>query len=125
MRTSIVRWTLFAVAAFAPAACMTEENGAPEELIVEMDHARFSPDVLDIRAGDTVVWENTDIEPHTVTSGVSSTSSNAGQLFDELLQPGESYQYTFSQSGEVPYFCRIHEAEGMRGRIVVGSSSPF
>lgn len=123
MRT--VRWMLFAVVALAAAACMGTEGDTVVEATVEMDHERFTPNVLEIRAGDTVVWENTDVEPHTVTSGQSSTDSIAGQLFDATLFPGESYRYTFNQTGEVPYFCRFHEAQGMRGRIVVGSSSPY
>jgi plastocyanin len=46
--------------------------------------------------------------PHDVTSGVPG-AADAGPLFaSPLLQPGETFSFTFEQTGTYDYFCVIH-----------------
>jgi plastocyanin len=73
-----------------------------------MEGNQFSPDRIEIRAGETVKWVNSADEHHTAT----------GRDFDSgEVMPGESYSHTFTQTETVTYRCRFHA--GMTGTIVV------
>jgi plastocyanin len=75
---------------------------------------------ISVPVGTTVRWVNSSRAPHTVTSGKSSDDADApGALFDATIRPGESFEFTFTQVGEQPYFCRFHEDAGMVGTVVV------
>ncbi|HVM46081.1 MAG TPA: plastocyanin/azurin family copper-binding protein [Candidatus Thermoplasmatota archaeon] len=63
----------------------------------------FSPDALQVAAGEEVVWTNEDSMPHTVTS-----TWDAGKTFDAVLRGGESFSWTFSEVGEFIVHCRPH-----------------
>lgn len=70
----------------------------------------YTPQVLAIRAGDTVVWTNKSTANHTVHSeAVLWDSGN--------LAPGQSYRRTFAAVGTYNYYCAIHP--GMKAQIVV------
>ena len=86
--------------------------------IQAMDN-RFDPATLSIRLGTTVRWINVGVNRHTVTSGQGSSSPGVGSGFDTQLGPGEAFSHTFSMAGDHPYFCRLHEATGMKGTITV------
>lgn len=90
-------------------ACSDDENGDPAANEVGMSPTSFIPAQLTIRAGETVVWNNTDSMLHTVTS-------NDG-LFNENVQPGASFSYTFATAGTYGYVCTLHP--GMNGTIIV------
>jgi nitrite reductase (NO-forming) len=80
----------------------------------------FSPNLLRIKAGNTVTWINNDNNLHTVTSGTPNTA-NAGEAFDSgltaLIMPAKTYSHKFTNAGEFSYFCRVHPT--MIGKIVV------
>jgi hypothetical protein len=59
--------------------------------------------------GTIVVWYNNDSVTHTVTARDNSFDSGN-------LSPGDTYQYTFEQSGELEYYCTIHPS--MVGTII-------
>ena len=66
----------------------------------------FSPNPIQVSVGTTVTWTNNDAQPHTVNSGVSPTPSG---LFDSpIMAPQATFEYTFTEAGEVPYFCILH-----------------
>jgi len=76
----------------------------------------FSPAVLTIPAGTTVTWTNTGgggIQ-HTVTSSTAGYGFNSG-----LLNPGQTFSYTFVRPGTYDYFCIPHVAFGMTGQVIV------
>jgi plastocyanin len=58
-----------------------------------------------------VTWTNNDSVAHTVTS-----DSN-GLLNSPTLSPGDSYSFTFPNSGSTNYHCNIHTM--MRGTVIV------
>jgi plastocyanin len=91
----------------------------PGDVVVEANGSRFSPADVTIAVGHTVHWENVSGINHTVTSGDSSSAADVGQLFDHSLGDAASFDFTFSQAGTYPYFCRIHEAMGMHGSVTV------
>ena len=71
----------------------------------------FHPETLEVRRGDTIVWINRDIVPHT------ATSTRSGEWETGPLLPEESGRYLARHAGEEPYFCRLHPV--MLGRLIV------
>jgi plastocyanin len=66
----------------------------------------FSPNPIQVSVGTTVTWTNDDAQPHTVNSGENATPSG---LFDSpIMPPAGTFEHTFTEAGEVPYFCILH-----------------
>lgn len=83
----------------------------------------WSPNPVNVKVGDTVIWTNDDNQAHTVTSGKGSSDPDLGKVFDSspnfnpLLAPKQTFQHKFTTAGEVPYFCQLHPT--MIGKVVV------
>jgi plastocyanin len=91
-----------------------EHNG--DEAVVEVAGFAYEPADLTITAGTTVVFQNNDTAPHTITAG--SNDDPQPDLFDSgLLQQGESFPFVFDEPGTYTYFCDRHPP--MRGLITV------
>ncbi len=67
----------------------------------------YLPLHLEIKSPSTVVWENDDINSHTIQSQ-DIEGKPTGLFSSSLLQTGDSYEFKFTESGEFPYFCTIH-----------------
>lgn len=76
-------------------------HNGPHEVKVEIKNFVFAPSHVDIRAGDSVIWVNTDIAPHTATHV-------DGAWDTETLEKDETGMITFNESGEYLYFCAYH-----------------
>ena len=66
----------------------------------------YSPDRAMVSQGDTVVWTNADVAPHTVTS-----AEDFGETFDSsLISEGETFSLdtTNLEIGEYEYLCIVH-----------------
>ena len=74
----------------------------------------FSPNPVQVRVGTTVAWTNNDVEPHTVNAGENAMPSG---LFDSYISPARTFEHTFTEAGEYPYFCILHP--NMVGTVVV------
>jgi plastocyanin len=94
----------------------TATSGGDLGLVVTATRFRFFPSDLQATEGQTVTWNNTDTIDHTVTSGANGVPDGK---FDQLLHPGDSFQFTFTQAGAYPYFCRFHISMGMVGTVTV------
>ncbi|MEO8755164.1 MAG: plastocyanin/azurin family copper-binding protein [Casimicrobiaceae bacterium] len=70
----------------------------------------FTPALLTIAAGDTVIWTNDDGAPHGLTyrDGVKGT---------DVLLPGASFARTYDKPGTFDYLCAVHPY--MSGKVVV------
>ena len=82
----------------------------------------FNPSPLSVKAGDTVIWRNDDVEIHTVTSSGNSSSTFAmtnknRELDSGPLNPRQTFEHTFQKPGKYNYFCMIHPS--MTGEVVV------
>jgi len=95
------------------------EASAPAPVMVRATEHRFEPMTIAIPVGGTVRWTNVGVSVHTVTSGQGSTAAGAGTEFDAQLNPGATFERTFTTTGSHPYFCRPHESLGMRGTVTV------
>jgi plastocyanin len=80
----------------------------PKTHTVIMQSMEFRPKVLTVKSGDTIVWVNKDLVPHTATN----------DHFDSMtIAAGKSWKYTAQTKGEFPYGCTFHPT--MRGTLVV------
>ena len=70
----------------------------------------FNPGELNVTAGTTVTWTNTDTVTHTSSSDAQGWDSGA-------IAPGGQFSFAFPAAGTFPYHCAIHP--GMVGRVVV------
>src|ERR671922_1787806 len=71
----------------------------------------YSPNPIQVSVGTTVTWTNNDAQPHTVTSGSNGQPDNkfnSSPNFTPLLNPGQTFSFTFTQAGEYPYYCMLH-----------------
>lgn len=71
----------------------------------------FSPQVIAITTGDSIVWTNKDPMSHT------TVSDNAIIWDSGNIAPGGSYKRVFSSPGTYTYHCGIHP--NMKGTVVV------
>ncbi len=84
------------------------------------DDKAFAPNPITLRTGETITWNNTDIETHTVTADFTNNDSQNSSEFDSgLLDSGQSFVHTFEKTGHYNYSCMIHPT--MKGTIIVES----
>jgi len=76
-------------------------NAAPQVHKVLIEGMRFQPEGLTVAAGDTVVWINHDMVPHTATSA-------AGRFDSNEIAPGKTWSHVVRSTGEFSYFCTFH-----------------
>jgi plastocyanin len=75
----------------------------------------FTASTITITEGDTVVWTDNGVRPHTVTADDASFDSGN-------LSTGQTFSRTFTTAGTIRYYCKLHGAAGgigMSGTIVV------
>jgi plastocyanin len=71
----------------------------------------YDPNPVEAKVGDTVTWTNDDSQPHTVTSGSNSQPDgkfDSSPNLNPLLAPGQTFEHTFEEPGEYPYYCAVH-----------------
>lgn len=89
----------------SPQASPAATSGSAEVSIIDF---AFDPPQLTVPAGTRVTWTNTGAAQHTVTGEFLST---------DLLQPGATAEFTFTNPGSYPYVCALHAQ--MSAEIVV------
>lgn len=82
----------------------------PKQHTVEMSAFQFSQQTIVVSVGDTVVWQNRDIVPHTATA--SDGAWDSGNI------PAKSSRATVMlEKGTHPFVCLYHS--NMKGNLVV------
>ena len=84
---------------------------APATHTVEIRGMEFHPAVLTVAVGDTIVWINRDIVPHTATAK-GPTRWNTGQLVQ-----GQVWHFVARRAGVARYVCSFHPT--MHGKVVI------
>ncbi|HEX2189396.1 MAG TPA: plastocyanin/azurin family copper-binding protein [Longimicrobiaceae bacterium] len=103
-----LRRLALAATVLSTAAC-GEGGPEPRTRSVAIRGFAFDPAVLEVAAGDTVVWSNEDLVPHTATA--------AGREWDTgSIGAGESARVVVRGRGRQVYVCALHP--GMRAEIV-------
>ena len=98
---------------------------------VNMGDMSFLPATITVNAGEKVVWKNSSFAVHNVVDDAHKATSvidvklPAGvQPFDSgYLQPGQIYSRVFTVPGVYRYVCTLHEANGMKGVVIVRPSA--
>ncbi|MCC6790150.1 MAG: cupredoxin family copper-binding protein [Thermomicrobiales bacterium] len=86
------------------------EATAGDDVQAEIVDFAFNPGTIEIAAGTTVTWTNTDSVPHTV-------SQTGGGFESGKLDQGQRFSFTFDEPGPYEYFCQYHP--NMTGTIIV------
>ncbi|MFQ5651070.1 MAG: plastocyanin/azurin family copper-binding protein, partial [bacterium] len=87
---------------------------AGDTVIVTTPGSTFSPERVEIKPGDTVVWEFSGTT-HNVTFKDEDETPPDGDIPDS--PPGASVSRTFPDEGDYDYECTLHD--GQKGRIRV------
>src|ERR671915_81835 len=66
----------------------------------------YQPNPVQVSTGGTVTWTNDDAQPHTATSGENATPD--GTFDSGIMAPAATFEHTFTEAGEYPYFCLLH-----------------
>ena len=74
---------------------------------------KFVPAELKVKKGTTVTWRNEDSAPHTV----ESTTADNKVLESDELSPGDTFTFTFDETGTFNYKCGLHSS--MKGKVIV------
>jgi plastocyanin len=80
---------------------------------IDIKSFAFVPARVELRAGDTIVWTNTDLAPHTATA-------DGGEWTSGEIKNGAEGRYTPTAPGTFAYHCKYHPQ--MKGVIVVAPS---
>lgn len=100
----------------AGAYCGNSSNPASSSPVstsaISIKNMAFSPINVSISAGTTVTWTNNDSATHQVES-----DGNLSDLLSGEIAPGQTYTFTFNQTGTYTYHCKIHPS--MTAQIVV------
>ena len=79
----------------------------------------FVPETLFVRAGQPVIFKNSEDQLHNVTVVRTRTGTS---VFNISQNQGDVHTHTFEQTGEYDVICDVHP--GMRGVVVV-TTTPF
>lgn len=77
----------------------------------------FVPKKQDVQLGvdNLVVWTNQDQAAHFVTPVKDYKDAYSGALGSDAILPGKTYQFLFTQLGQIPYYCKVHP--WMKGEV--------
>jgi len=101
--------------AFGPAAALlllvapSMAAAAPRTHVVTIEKMKFGALPADVRAGDTIIWDNRDMFKHTATARDGS--------FNVDLPAGAKGKTVVRKTGAIAFMCKYHP--GMRGVLKV------
>ena len=108
MRGLLATRLLAPACGLALAACGSKAQ-EPQVHQVAIRSMAFVPAVLVVSVGDTVVWTNEDIVPHTATA--------IGTFDSQSMTNKQEWRYTTKKAGEYAYGCTFHPP--MKGTLTV------
>lgn len=80
-----------------------------DNVVVYLEGSRFVPDIITIKVGTSVTLINKDNYTHTLIA--------RGSLKYNVLNPNESYTYTFNEQGEFGFYAKLNPA--FTGKVIV------
>jgi len=99
-----------AAAGFGQKPATQAHDAARQTHTVLIHGFKFQPDSLTVKVGDTVVWKNADMVPHTVTAVDKSFDSGH-------IAPGGTWKMVAKRAGTYMYNCTPHP--NMRAKLIV------
>jgi plastocyanin len=94
-----MRVALAIVASLGAAACSASAR-EPQVHRVAIQGMQFVPAEVTASVGDTIVWVNEDIVPHTATA--------AGAFDSGAIANNAAWRLLVTEPGVVPYTCALH-----------------
>ncbi len=97
------------------------------EVSMGKSQMRFLPDTVRIAVGDTVQWTNPAVVTHSVTFDPGLSAKPGNVVLPGGVAPFDSgdmeqdavFSHTFTAKGTYKYICKMHEAMGMVGTVIV------
>ena len=86
-------------------------------ITINIQNLAFSPETVNIKKGDTVIWKNLDSADHVVASNPHPIHTDLPGLSSPIIKTGGTYEFTFDKVGEFGYHCHLHPS--MKGKIIV------
>ena len=114
---------LFACLSLIISACGSGEASGPEAQIVKIVDDEFSPKILRVPVGSTVIWESGGANDHNVIASDGSWQAVSSDYFEYgIITKGDQFEHTFTEAGVYEYYCPFHGTnnKGMVGIIIVG-----
>ena len=108
MRNKTLAAALLVAGLFLQSGCGEKTGGRVYR--VEIKGMAYAVPELSVVPGDTVVWVNRDIVPHTVTA-------DARQFDSGSMSPSAEWSFVAGARGRIPYTCAFHPT--MKGALVV------
>lgn len=81
-------------------------------VVVQLGEHFFDPSSITVKVGTTVVWRNNGQQVHDI-------HARDGSFNSPLLNPGNTFTFTFTKPGLYRYYCTPHEGDGMVGQVEV------
>ena len=107
---------LMSAAGFSPHASAgrpgNSQSASTKTVTVVIRGFKFDPETVTVNQGDTVVWKNEDIVPHTATEDVAKPAFDSG-----TIQVGAMWRYVARNKGTYNYTCTFHP--NMEGKLIV------
>ena len=103
--SAVRRWACVLPLLAAPLVARAETH------TLVMEGMQIKPATLAVKRGDTVVWQNKDLVPHT------ATSTAAGVFDSGRIDPGKQWSWTVRGDGRIDYVCTYHP--GMKASLTV------
>jgi plastocyanin len=92
--------------------CSKKPKGSPGTNEIWLEYKLFTPAQLVVKVGTTVTFTNKDNANHSVT--------NANGVFDSgKISSGDSYTFTFPNTGSFSYSCNYHSSVSAEQGVIV------
>jgi plastocyanin len=108
LRRNFLKNGIISISAFVTASIFSRAAYASSEHTVQIRGMRFSPKIIDVKIGDTIIFKNKDSAPHTATSKSKSWTT-------DLLNFGDEESIEIQDGMVTDYFCKYHTM--MKGKI--------
>lgn len=83
---------------------------SPHSVHIKIEGMKFNPSSVTVKKGDTVIWDNEDLVPHTATE--------KNHAFDsKTINQGKKFKYKATRAGTFTYSCIFHPT--MTGTLTV------
>lgn len=92
------------------AGCVRDAEGGPRVHTIAIRGFEYAPVNITVEVGDTIVWTNEDLVPHTATATGRGLDTGS-------IAPAASERYVAEERGTYGYDCTFHP--GMKGTLVV------
>jgi plastocyanin len=95
-----------------PATPNPSPTVATGTVTVQLAEHFYTPSLITVAVGTTVVWVDVGQQTHDV-------HARDGSFDSPPLSPGNTFKFTFTKPGKYPYYCIPHEGDGMTGEVDV------